>query len=160
MTLACYRMVSPKNRRGLEYWSAKREGRRMPSRADIDPAEIRDILPHIVLLDVQQDPLDFRYRLIGAAVEARLGRFCNGMWMSEMPNQRAPSRIWSACMRVIAEKAPITTDVPYLGPMPGFDMAEDILLPLSEHDDRVDMIMVVVDYLRKDQAKNRSRAGA
>ena len=37
---------SPRARRLYEYWLAKKSGRLMPSRADLDPAEFRDLLPY------------------------------------------------------------------------------------------------------------------
>src|SRR5512134_2272816 len=47
------------------YWDSKRRGRRMPSRADIDPAEIVPLLPGITLIDVVADARGFVYRLVG-----------------------------------------------------------------------------------------------
>src|SRR5690349_8298694 len=50
------------------YWQAKRGGRAMPARADIDPAEIKALLPYMILVDVIYDTeagLDFVYRLVG-----------------------------------------------------------------------------------------------
>ncbi|MBG06491.1 MAG: hypothetical protein CMM59_20710 [Rhodospirillaceae bacterium] len=39
--------------RGIyEYWDSKRQGRRMPSRADIDPVEIPEYLSNVILVDV------------------------------------------------------------------------------------------------------------
>ena len=90
------RIVSAKNRSGFEYWMSKRAGRRMPSRSDIDPAEIADLLPNVILIDVKHDPLDFRYRLIGTVIDAHMKEPMTGRWMSSIPHQRAPSRIWSA----------------------------------------------------------------
>ena len=37
------------------YWERKRGTRRMPSRADIDPAEIKRILPNITLAKIERD---------------------------------------------------------------------------------------------------------
>ena len=47
------------------YWQSKRNGRRMPSRADIVPAELTLHLPQILLADVLDGGRDFRYRLLG-----------------------------------------------------------------------------------------------
>lgn len=59
-------------RRAYEYWNTKRGDRSMPSRADIDPSEIRDLLPGIILVDVAHDPTRLTYRLVGTdEVEAR-----------------------------------------------------------------------------------------
>lgn len=44
----------------------------MPSRADIDPAEIVAFLPGVILVDVGRDPFRLIYRLVGTReVEAR-----------------------------------------------------------------------------------------
>src|SRR5260370_17327555 len=48
-----------------QYWDGKRRGRLMPSRADIDPIELKPYLPQLVLLDVEGEPPRFRYRLVG-----------------------------------------------------------------------------------------------
>lgn len=39
----------------------------MPGRDDIDPGEIRDLLPNIVMADIEQ-PFRVRYRLVGTRV--------------------------------------------------------------------------------------------
>lgn len=50
------------------YWETKRAGRAMPSRADIKPADMKEHLGWIVLLDALPDLSDFRYRTIGTRV--------------------------------------------------------------------------------------------
>lgn len=47
------------------HWNDIRGERVMPSRGDIDPAVLGSVLPHVILLDVLREPLDFRYRLLG-----------------------------------------------------------------------------------------------
>src|SRR5215470_18008072 len=61
------------------YWLAKRGQRRMPSRWDIDPGNLRRLLRNLMLVDVLYNPIRFRYRLIGtnivdAAGEDRTGQ--------------------------------------------------------------------------------------
>jgi hypothetical protein len=61
-------VADPRLDRLYRYWCSERKGRRMPSRADIDPLEIPvDIWPHTMLLDVLwHDGLPrFRYRRVG-----------------------------------------------------------------------------------------------
>lgn len=44
----------------------------MPSRADIDPAEIITFLPGVILVDIGRDPFRLTYRLVGTReVDAR-----------------------------------------------------------------------------------------
>ena len=50
------------------YWDGKRGGRSMPTRAEIKPADMKEHLGWIILLDAQPDFSDFRYRTIGTRV--------------------------------------------------------------------------------------------
>jgi len=50
------------------YWDKKRASRAMPSRADINPSEMKEHLGWIVLLDVMPGQADFRFRTIGTRV--------------------------------------------------------------------------------------------
>src|ERR1700730_17457370 len=51
------------------YWDGKRQERFAPRRTDIDPMDLVEALPRIMLADVlAADPLDFRYRLSGTAI--------------------------------------------------------------------------------------------
>lgn len=51
-----------------DYWDAKRGSRPMPSRADINPAEMKQYIRAIVLVDALPNYADFRYRMIGGDV--------------------------------------------------------------------------------------------
>lgn len=54
-----------------DYWNAKRGDRQFPSRADLDPAEIPGLLPHLSLIEIRPSQPRFVYRLVGTEV-ARL----------------------------------------------------------------------------------------
>ena len=58
----------PRVHRLLGYWLSKRGDRRLPSRADIDPAEIPELLPNVILIDVDHHARRFRMRLAGTAI--------------------------------------------------------------------------------------------
>ncbi|MBS0273195.1 MAG: PAS domain-containing protein [Proteobacteria bacterium] len=51
-----------------DYWDAKRGQRAMPSRAGINPAEMKQHIRAIVLVDALPGYADFRYRMIGSDV--------------------------------------------------------------------------------------------
>lgn len=74
------------------YWVGIRGDDPFPPRERLDPAEIRGFLPHIALVDVLDDPRDFRYRLMGEAVIAENARSLKGHTVSELiesdPDQR------------------------------------------------------------------------
>src|SRR5258706_10751243 len=54
------------------YWLAKRAGRSMPARRDLDPCDIPKLLPYVMIVDNVDDRL--RWRLVGTAVAREAGR--------------------------------------------------------------------------------------
>jgi hypothetical protein len=58
------------------YWLSKRNGRIMPARADIDPAELARLLPFLCIVGKAAD--EFRFRLMGTGVVRDMGRDLTG----------------------------------------------------------------------------------
>jgi hypothetical protein len=54
------------------YWITKRAGRSMPARRDLNPADIPNLLPSLIIVDKVDD--QFRYRLVGTAAAREIGR--------------------------------------------------------------------------------------
>lgn len=55
---------SPVLQKLLAYWQSKCRDGRLPGRADIDPLDLRELLPFVYLIDVLPDGI-FRIRLLG-----------------------------------------------------------------------------------------------
>jgi len=70
-----------------ELWSAKRNGKAMPSRSDLDPLEIPGRLwPHIMVVAVVRagEHLRFQYRRVGGEFAAAFGRDPTGRFFDEV----------------------------------------------------------------------------
>ena len=134
---------------GFEYWRSKGWPDRLPQRGDLDPFEVPKLMPQIVLLDVKSNPRDFYYRVIGTGVTEHLSKDWTGTWMSEIEHQRPPSRIWENCDKVVEEKVPALSCVPYVGPHSDFLYGEDVILPLGDDAGAVEKLLVFVAYIRK-----------
>lgn len=76
-----------KLRRLYDYWHSRCSGGVLPSRRDIDPLDIPDLLPNIFLLDVIGDAEDFVFRLAGTLVEEVFSMPLRGRSIAEI--QRA-----------------------------------------------------------------------
>lgn len=135
------------NREACDYWNRIRGERRIPLRRDFDPIDIPRILASIILLDVIGPELDFRYRLMGTRWVAHFGRDDTGRLMSEIEHQKPPSKVWDAVSQVVAEAMPLTPDLPYVGRLFGSREIEVLISPLSKEGDRVDMLLVTVDFI-------------
>lgn len=65
------------------YWLKKKGDRDMPHRADIHPDEIVELLSGIVLVDVEYNPVRFKFRLVGTDAVLALGRDLTGRYLDE-----------------------------------------------------------------------------
>jgi hypothetical protein len=134
-------------RQAFAYWRQKCAGRRMPARADLDPTEIPELLPWVILVDVL--PGDFRYRLIGTEVCRISHADYTGQLFSTLPGKGPGSVVWSNCEEVVRRKAPFSRSPPYVGPAAYFRGCENLLMPLSADGETVNMIFQVVSFERR-----------
>lgn len=129
----------PKLRALFEYWDGKRNGRTFPARASIDPVELRSLLPNVLLVDVEHDPLRFRYRLVGTELTAVLGQELRGRYVDEMP-------VWfrkfaeAAYRQVVDARAPTYSDINTVENFWPVRYSR-LLLPLSSDGAAIDVIL-------------------
>ena len=143
-------LISPILRDGYGYWRAKRGDRDFPARGDFDPLlEVPRLARNMMLLDVLSDPLDFRYRLVGDKLRAHMGQNWIGRRWSELEQQRAPNPIWLHHQWVVENRTPRFIRPNYVGPHRQFMFIESAVLPLGDSPDRIDMLMLFVDFLSK-----------
>ena len=132
---------------GFRYWQSKRHGNPIPARCDFDPLlEVPALVRFMMLKDVQRDPLDFRYRLVGTAVAARFGHDRTGERFSALPQQSEGSEVWKTAVRILEERRPIVSHIAYVGLHRWVSNYRDISMPLSENNDVVNMIFGVLQF--------------
>jgi len=135
---------------GFRYWKSKRNGDAIPARCAFDPLlEIPGLVRFMMLKDVQWEPLDFRYRLVGTGLLNHLTTDWTGKYMSEVEYQRPPSTIWDYHQRVAESGQPLFIKPNYVGPHKDYLFIESVMLPLAKDHRKVDMIMIFIDFLRQ-----------
>ena len=88
------------------YWASLRSSGRLPSRADIDPGRFKRHLPTISLIDVLQEPLDFRMRLAGTALYGVYGREITGRRLGDVYGGGAADYWRAELAQVVREGRP------------------------------------------------------
>lgn len=139
-------------RRLVGYWADLRQGRTLPSRADLRPEDMSFALGQIMLVDIHwpsavtetADPT-FRYRLVGSRIEATGHRGLTGRWAHEL----RPEFYRDAVLRAYGEAAvsgePSIRRVQYA--TEGNELRyERVVLPLSSHAGTSDMLLVGTDW--------------
>ncbi len=74
----------PEQRQLFDYWLEKAAGRKMPTRADIQPTQIPRILPAISLVDINHDLGKSRIRLAGTRLREIYDREITGMCIEDL----------------------------------------------------------------------------
>jgi hypothetical protein len=128
-----WRVQSPRVGELSSYWEGKRGHRAMPCRSDIDPAEIKHLLPSLLIGDLLQDPLRVRYRLAGTHICEAFGFNVTGRWLHDL-DVAGDLAFWEAQYgRMMATRAPVFgSTVGSVGNVEYF-RSDWVLLPLS-HD--------------------------
>ena len=128
------------------YWDGKRNGRLMPSRADLDPLEIPRFLPDICLVDVVPDARKYVYRLIGTNEAAMRGRDPTGLAVGEGYFGTSAQSVFLNYDGVTESRAPRIDRDPSITSDDRFIKHESIFLPLSDDGEHVNMILVFTVY--------------
>ena len=124
------------------YWNGKRRGRAMPPRADIDPSEIVRLLPYIFMVDIERDPLRFKYRLIGTAIVDFLGRDFTGRAIDATNYDPAKAaELQKIVATAVASARPIACKgTVFYVPGREWMLTQAVLLPLGKDGRTVDIV--------------------
>lgn len=159
--------ASPLLREAIDYWERLRGDRDLPARADLNPVDIPRLLPYVMLIDVLENPRDFRFRLLGTEHDRIVSGDYRGRCFSELPGLARGNPVWDQYVRTVETGAPVIGTVSYIGG----DLyipreLEHCLLPFASNGTTVDVILVVtaIDRLDRDdvgpaEAAPKTRGG-
>jgi hypothetical protein len=135
----------PELRDLYRHWQKLRGTRTMPARRDFEPAAVRHLLPHLMLIDVFPEmPRErrFRVRLHGTAQVEYQKTDWTGYYLHQKTDQVSADRLCAVGDHIVATREPwISTGALYWLPAKPYSTFETILLPLSDDDAVVNMIL-------------------
>lgn len=140
----------------LRYWTSKAAAGRLPARGDIDPTEIPEILPHLMIIDPAEEG-GFRCRLCGTAVAESYGRELRGKTFDEAFTIEGAARAAAHCRLVFALRRPVVVHNTYANARGNPLVANRLLLPLA--DDGVSVTKVLVGFRSHSPAQFRAPFG-
>lgn len=114
----------------FDYWRAKRGNRPAPNRTDIEPADIRKLLPHVFICDLTAGN-ELKFRLAGTGLCALHGRELKGqalpsLWLAD--GVRNAGRTGAS---VVTRATPAVLTLDCLSAGARVIQAEMLLLPLT-----------------------------
>ncbi|WP_085905664.1 PAS domain-containing protein [Kiloniella majae] len=98
-----------------DHWNQLRGHNDLPAKEELDPINIPKLLGNSCLIDVLDGGIDFRYRIIGSAIQdiSRAGQ--SGKKISEIDTQRSPSKIYDLFHAAVEGYCPQYTTLDYIG---------------------------------------------
>lgn len=130
----------------LDLWQNKRRGEDLPGRAMFDPAELKFMLGHLLLVDLTAGGR-LRVRLHGARLVDQMRHDHTGRFLDEWPYQPAKDDLLDACARVLDTRRPHAVTGRLASPVPV--PYEALWLPLAGDGIAIDMLMCGKLYARR-----------
>jgi len=140
------RIKSPRVRLVLRHWRDSRKGRCFPRRSDIDPAAMREALPHITLTQLSYDPFRVLYRLVGTEVARWSKQDFTNCYADELVFQD-DDRDWTDYYRQVVDNKAVCFGVTYWRETETRPYwIEHMICPLSSDGMTIDQCLAVEDY--------------
>ena len=138
---------NPILRRAYEYWLERAAGRRVPDRRDLDPADIRDILPHISIVEIGREKghVFHRYRLVGTRVVDALGYDPTNRMVEEFVENGHMDFIRRLLADVARTGQPVYAASAFRSSTTGL-ATERVLLPLTRGSATIRQIMIAQTF--------------
>src|SRR3954470_5565061 len=119
------------------YWDRKRGRRSMPTWADIDPAEIKPLLPHLMVTRYERNPFRVRYVLVGTWVVQYSGADFTGRYLDELEFASEVDTDWEALHQEVATQGlPIMGQFRFLSESGLEREYEAAILPIADESGR------------------------
>ena len=138
--------ADPRLRQVYDYWQQKRGTRAMPARRDIEPMELKAVLPQLILVDVEEGPR-FRYRLFGTAVVEAFGSDPTGKYIDEVMVGAYKDFLLGLYNDMLASKKPIYSTSIYGTKRDTKLWTQRLMLPLSSDGQAVDKVLAVQVFI-------------
>jgi len=137
---------SAKVRLVWNWWNSARGSRDLPDRGYLDPADLKSLLPSLIVAEAEHQPFRIRYRLVGTLVAQFSGFDFTGRYFDETWGE-ATTKPWLDCYRRVCERRmPLfgsSTEPTTAGDTISYEFG---LFPLTRGGDAVEQFVGVEDY--------------
>jgi len=141
-------------RKAVAYWSKVRKTQPLPLLADFNPAEIQDLLAHVVVLDAAGPTPEFTFRILGGETKQMFGIDLTGQRLAALA--RCGQDFYDGALKlyggVCERRTPLAVFGDLSGAGPEALTYEAVLLPFTREGAQVDRIIEVVDAVPREEA--------
>lgn len=130
----------------FSYWQQLPRTGSIPLYESVDVVDMPPhLLPNIFLVEVENQPRNFRYRLVGTELDRRNGFAGTGMRLSEMPIDHT-EKLAAEFDRIVESGRPRFSSGAFITGDELFRDVERVVAPLSHDGESVDMLLGAVVF--------------
>jgi len=141
-------------RKAYQYWLDIKGDRLMPSRANLNPADIVDLLSCLTLVDVENDPRRYKMRLVGTETVKAMGQEITGKYLSEI--YKGEFYLKDRYDWLVSEKRPYWYIGKLMWAQKSYVEYSVIGLPMSDDDENVNILMFVMHFKFPDKVRTKT----
>jgi len=132
----------------LDYWKKKRGERRMPSPDDMNPADFARFMPHLQMIQVDWEPFDLTYRLLGGEISDVHGGNYAGRKVRDLDevSDGFGSMMYELFRMVALDCRPYAAGGTLASLGRGYTRFQGVYMPLSFNGERSDRIVCCSSY--------------
>jgi hypothetical protein len=130
----------------FDHWRRLRGHRIGPSRREIDPVDLKSVLPRVGLVDVVAGGADFRFRLVGTEIYTLNNCELTGGLVSQLKPQPYSELLLEHFSSVVATGEPNAHEIRFITEAGTSRHYAAIRLPLSSDGRAVDGLLTVDNY--------------
>jgi hypothetical protein len=120
----------------------------LPYRRTMKVHELAAYLPHMVFVNPDGAPPDFRISFMGSAVVNRSLEDRTGQKLREVPAMAPGTRFWRRFEWMWQNRTPLFSEVEYVGEDAAVRHVHDLVLPVMADDRRIACFLTYVHYVR------------
>ena len=124
-----------------DYWSRIRGSRAMPTRREVDPSQVRHLLPMLFMVDVADTIPQSRFRLFGTALTIAYGSDLTGRTLDEVFLGRERDAVFERYRQVVDTGIPVVSEHKFRSSRGALVHFERLLLPLSDEPPKVELLL-------------------
>lgn len=129
------------------YWLSKQRDGGLPHRRDIDPGEIRGLLPDLALVELLDDDLTFRFRVAGTSIEKRLGRPVTNRTFDGAESDGRYGELVTVLSQALETGDSVESRIAYFGDEAVYEAIEITALPLLKGDGDRSMALMTMEFV-------------
>jgi len=132
------------------YWTGLCDGDRLPRREQLEIDRLGYILPTLNLVDVQHDPLDFRFRVHSVKGSDYVNANLTGKSVRDYPDPQYAAFVWAVFQAVMdSRQARMVAERLFMTGSRIFRW-EGVVMPLEDASGRIDKLLVAFELFEND----------